>query len=131
MIAGLVAAIVVYRWQFRIQDWTRRWWEHNVLAQRSPGVFLGFMIIAYIVIFSTLSLLKHINLHTQNDLAIHAQVMWNTAQRPTGFDPEEHSKKTGSYWKECESLPASDEETCVAVECQMLWNSQKRTGREP
>ncbi len=79
LIAGSAAAIVAYRWRFGIQGWPKRW-KHNALAQRAPRVFLGFMIIVYIVAFSALSLLKHINFHTHNDLAIHAQVMWNTSQ---------------------------------------------------
>ena len=79
MIAGSVTAIVVYRWRFRIQDQTKRW-RHDTLTRRGARCFLGFLIIAYIVTFSTLSLLKHINFRTHNDLAIHAQVMWNTSQ---------------------------------------------------
>jgi uncharacterized membrane protein len=79
MIAGLIVAVVVYRLRIRIQDWTKRR-TRNVTAQPAPRVFLGFILIAYIGTFSTLSLLKHINFHTHNDLAIHAQVMWNTSQ---------------------------------------------------
>jgi uncharacterized membrane protein len=79
MIAGLTIAIVVYRWRFRIQDWTKRW-IHGTLTRRWASCFLGFLIIAYIVTFSTLSLLRHYNFHSHNDLAIHAQVMWNTNQ---------------------------------------------------
>ena len=77
IIAGLLAAIVVYNWRFRIQDWTKRW-GHVILTRRASRCFLSFLIISYIVIFSTLSLLQHINFHTHNDLAIQAQLMWNT-----------------------------------------------------
>gem|GEM_PF-2928349 len=79
MIAGLVIAIVVYRWRFRIQDWGKRW-RHDTFTRRGARCFLGFLIISYIVIFSTLSLLQHINFYTYNDLAIQAQLMWNTCQ---------------------------------------------------
>jgi uncharacterized membrane protein len=41
---------------------------------------LVFLAIVYIATFSTLSLVAHFNFHTHNDLAIHAQVMWNTTQ---------------------------------------------------
>ena len=79
MIAGLVIAIVVYRWRFRIQDWAKRW-GHVILTQRGARCFLAFLVISYIVVFSTLSLLQHINFHSYNDLAIQAQLMWNTCQ---------------------------------------------------
>jgi uncharacterized membrane protein len=79
MIGGLSVAIVVYRWRSRIQDWTARW-RHHALARRWAGGLLGFLIISYILIFSTLSLLQHINFHSYNDLAIQAQLMWNTCQ---------------------------------------------------
>jgi len=79
IMAGLVTAIVVYKWRFRLQDWAKRWLHDNSTRRRSVW-FLGFLITSYVVVFCTLSLLQHINFYTYNDLAIQAQLMWNTCQ---------------------------------------------------
>lgn len=79
MATGLLVGTLVYRSPSRIQDWMKRR-GHDSLARRGSTCFLAALIIVYILLFSTLSLLKHINFHTHNDLAIHAQVMWNTSQ---------------------------------------------------
>ncbi len=78
-IAGLVGAIVVYRWRFSIQDWVQSR-GHDSFARRASVSLLAVLLTVYVVLFAALSLRKHSNFRTHNDLAIHAQVVWNTSQ---------------------------------------------------
>ncbi len=78
-IAGLLVAIVAYRCRFTLRG-SGMGWDHKLFTQQAPKAVLGVAIAAYIAVLCTLSLIKHANLHTHNDLAIHAQVIWNTGQ---------------------------------------------------
>ncbi|MGB3905271.1 MAG: DUF2079 domain-containing protein [Anaerolineae bacterium] len=79
MIAGLVGAMVVYRWRFSIQDWVQSR-GHDSFARRASVSLLAVLLTLYVVLFAALSLRKHSNFRTHNDLAIHSQVVWNTSQ---------------------------------------------------
>ena len=79
LIAGLAVGALVYRWRFTVQNWVEHW-SHSRWARRGPMILLVFLIVAYILVFCTLSLLRHINFYTKYDLSVHAQVMWNTSQ---------------------------------------------------
>ena len=59
---------------------TSRRLARRILSPRHAPLLLACLIGVYVIVFSSLSLLKHTNFHTHNDLAIHAQVMWNTSQ---------------------------------------------------
>jgi uncharacterized membrane protein len=79
LLAGLAAAALVYRWRFEIQAAADRCLP-RIPPRRASGGLLAFAIVAYVLTFSALSVLRHINFHSHNDLAIHSQVIWNTSQ---------------------------------------------------
>ncbi len=79
ILAGLVAAAVVHRSRLSIRTWVRPR-EIGALRRRAAAVLLGSMLAGYVVVFSALSLVKHANFRTYNDLAIFTQVMWSTCQ---------------------------------------------------
>ncbi len=62
-----------------IQQWKNRC-KTAVVGHRPAAAFLSLMITIYVVTFSGLSIVRHMNFHSHNDLAIHAQVVWNTTQ---------------------------------------------------
>lgn len=77
--AGLLAAALLQRWSSAHQDGSQRS-VNRALSPRHAQLLLACLIGVYIVVFSSLSLLRHFNFHSHNDLAIHAQVMWNTSR---------------------------------------------------
>jgi uncharacterized membrane protein len=79
MVCGLAVSVLVYRCRSGLQHRMKRW-RHGTLTQKQARCLVGLLIVSYITIFSTLSLLRHGNLYSHNNLAIHAQVMWNTTQ---------------------------------------------------
>ena len=77
--ASVLVAALVQRWSSAGQHTSRRL-AHRILSPRHAPLLLACLVGVYIIVFSTLSLVKHTNFQTHNDLAIHAQVMWNTSQ---------------------------------------------------
>jgi uncharacterized membrane protein len=79
MVTGLLVAVVVHQGSFRVRGW-RQCWRQALPWQQVSRAILASLIIAYVLVFSTLSLLRHVNFYTDIDLAIFTQVMWNTCQ---------------------------------------------------
>jgi uncharacterized membrane protein len=79
LFAGLAAAALIYWRRCAVQAAADRC-RARILPRRASRTFLALAMVIYVVTFSALSVLQHVNFHSHNDLAIHAQVMWNTSQ---------------------------------------------------
>ncbi len=79
LVAAVIAAALAYKGRNVLESWSDRW-AGKPVSQRAGRAILTFFIVAYVAVFATLSVRQHVNFHTHNDLAIHAQVVWNTSQ---------------------------------------------------
>jgi uncharacterized membrane protein len=71
---GLLVAFVAHRLAPRLDHLNAR------LAPRATSAILVGFIVAYCVVFGTLSLLRHESFHSKADLAVYSQVVWTTSR---------------------------------------------------